>query len=136
MPRGLNRVSLIGLVGQAPEVKYTPSGTTVANFSLATNDARKDDSGKWVEQTEWHKLVAFGKTADVVKEYVEKGSKLYIEGKLQTRSWEDKNGNKKYQTEVVVNQLIMLDSHKKDDAKPSGRSAEPVVDNDNDDMPF
>ena len=114
MPRGLNRVMLIGQVGNDPEVKSTPGGTTVANFSLATNDARKDASGAWVEQAEWHKISSFGKTADVVSNYVKKGSKLYIEGKLQTRSWEDKNGSKKYMTEVVANQIIMLDSHGKE----------------------
>jgi single-strand DNA-binding protein len=107
--KSVNKVILIGNVGKDPEVKYTPSGTAVANFSIATNDRFKDKEGQWQDRTEWHRVVAWQRTAEIVGEYVKKGSSVYIEGKLQTRSWDDKEtGQKKYMTEIWVNDLVLL----------------------------
>lgn len=114
MSRGINKVILVGNIGQDPEVRYLPNGGAVANVSLATSESWMDkNSGQRQEKTEWHRIVFFGKLADVVSQYVKKGSKLYVEGKLQTRKWQDQNGNDKYTTEVVVDgfsgQMQMLD---------------------------
>jgi len=106
---GVNKVILIGNLGSDPEVKYTPSGVPVANFSLATSETWNDKSGERQEKTEWHRLVIWRKLAEIAGQYLKKGSKIYIEGKLQTRSWDDQNGQKRYTTEVVVNDLQMLD---------------------------
>jgi len=112
MPKSVNKVILVGNVGKDPEVKYTPSGTPVAKFSLATNEKYKDRSGEWQERTEWHNIVAWQRLAEIVGEYVKKGAKLYIEGKLQTSSWEDReSGTKKYRTEIVARDLVLLGSH-------------------------
>jgi len=110
MARGLNKVMLIGNLGQDPEIKYSPSGTAIANLRIATTENKKGKDGSWEEQTEWHRVVMFGKTAETCKNYLHKGSKVYIEGRLQTRSWDDKDGQKKYMTEIVGFMLIMLDS--------------------------
>ena len=108
---GVNKVFLIGRLGQDPEVKFTQSGTAVVNFSLATSETWKDkDSGEKNEKTEWHKVVAWRRLAEICGEYLHKGSQVYIEGKLQTRSWEDQDGNKRWTTEVVANQMTMLGS--------------------------
>ncbi len=109
MARGLNSVTLIGNLGADPEIKYTPSGTAIANFTMATAENRKNQSGEWEEYTEWHRIVAFGRTAEVCKDYLHKGSRIFVNGRLQTRSWEDNSGAKRYATEIVVNDLIMLD---------------------------
>ena len=106
---GVNKVILIGNLGSDPEVKYTPSGVPVANVSLATNESWTDRNGERQERTEWHRLVIWRKLAEIVGQYLRKGSKIYIEGKLQTRSWEDQNGQKRYTTEVVANSMEMLD---------------------------
>ena len=109
MAKSVNKIILLGNVGKDPEFRATPGGMTVANFSLATTDRAKDQSGNWTDRTEWHNLVAFQRTAEIVRDYVKKGSKLYVEGKIQTRSWEDKtSGEKKYRTEVLVNELVLL----------------------------
>jgi single-strand DNA-binding protein len=109
MAKSVNKVILVGHVGKDPEVKYTPSGTAVANFSIATNDRFKDKEGQWQDRTEWHRVVAWQRTAEIVGEYVKKGSNVYVEGKLQTRSWDDKEtGQKKYMTEIWVNDLVLL----------------------------
>jgi single-strand DNA-binding protein len=109
MAKSVNKIILLGNVGKDPEFRATPSGTTVANFSLATTDRTKDQTGNWVDRTEWHNLVAFQRTAEIVRDYVKKGSKIYIEGKIQTRSWDDKtSGEKKYRTEVLINELVLL----------------------------
>jgi len=109
MARSVNKIILLGNVGKDPEFRATSGGATVANFSLATTDRAKDANGNWTDRTEWHNLVAFQRTAEIVRDYVKKGSKLYIEGKIQTRSWDDKNsGEKKYRTEVLVNELVLL----------------------------
>ena len=108
---GVNKVILIGRLGQDPEVKFTQSGTAVVNFSIATSETWKDkDSGEKNEKTEWHKVVAWRRLAEICGEYLHKGSQVYIEGKLQTRSWEDQDGNKRWTTEVVANQMTMLGS--------------------------
>jgi single-strand DNA-binding protein len=121
-----NKVQLIGRLGQSPEVKHLESGKTVANFSLATNEKYKNAKGELIENTEWHNLVAWGKTAEIIEKYVQKGSEIAIEGKLTSRSWEDKDGNKRYTTEVVVNELLLM-------GKPKGSSNYAKSD---DDLPF
>jgi single-strand DNA-binding protein len=111
MPKSVNKVILVGNVGKAPEVRYSPSGTPVANFSLATNERFKDRNDEWQERTEWHSIVAWQRLAEIVGEYVAKGSKVYVEGKLQTTSWDDRqNGERKYRTQVVARDLVLLDS--------------------------
>ena len=112
MPKSVNKVILVGNVGKDPEVKYSPSGTPVAKFSLATNEKYKDRSDEWQERTEWHNIVAWQRLAEIVGEYVKKGAKLYIEGKLQSSSWDDReSGTKKYRTEIVARDLVLLGSH-------------------------
>ncbi len=109
MARGVNKVILLGNVGKDPEIRTTQGGMTVASFSLATAERAKDQAGNWTDKTEWHNLVAFQRTAEIVRDYVKKGSQLYIEGKIQTRSWDDKeSGQKKYRTEILVNDLQLL----------------------------
>jgi single-strand DNA-binding protein len=111
MARSVNKVTLLGNVGKDPEIRSTAGGTMVANLTLATSDRQKDAQGNWQDRTEWHNLVAFTRTAEIVRDYVKKGSKLYIEGKIQTRSWDDKeSGQKRYRTEVIVNELVLLSS--------------------------
>jgi len=107
--KSVNKVILIGNLGKDPEVKYTPQGTPVAKLTLATNERYKDKSGEWQDRTEWHNVVLWQRLAEIAGEYLKKGSKVYIEGRLQTRSWEDKQTNqKKYMTEVVANDLVLL----------------------------
>jgi single-strand DNA-binding protein len=109
MAKSVNKVILIGNLGKDPEVKFTPGGTAVAKFSLATNERYKDKSGEWQDRTEWHNIVAWQRLAEIVGEYVKKGNKLYIEGRLQTSSWEDKqSGEKKYRTEIIAQDLVLL----------------------------
>lgn len=107
--RSVNKVILVGNVGKDPEIKYTPSGKCVAKLSLATNERYKDRNGEWQDRTEWHNLVLWQRLAEIVGEYVSKGSRLYSEGKLQTSSWDDKqSGEKKYRTEIIVDDLVLL----------------------------
>jgi single-strand DNA-binding protein len=108
MAKSLNKVQLIGHLGKDPELKYTPSGVAVANFSIATNESWKDQEGNLQERTEWHNIVAWRKLAEICGEWLKKGKRIYIEGKLQTRSYE-KDGVKKYITEIVADDMIMLD---------------------------
>ncbi|GAA4652377.1 single-stranded DNA-binding protein [Kistimonas scapharcae] len=112
MARGVNKVILIGNLGDAPDVRYTPNGNAVANLSLATSESWKDkNTGQPVERTEWHRIVLFGKVAEIAGQYLHKGAKVYIEGKLQTRKWQDQQGQDRYTTEVVVDingQMQML----------------------------
>lgn len=103
-----NHVQLIGHVGKDPEIKTFESGKKLASFSLATNESYYNDKGDKVEQTEWHNLVAWGKTADIIEKLVVKGKEMLIQGKLTTRSYDDKDGNKRYVTEVVVNEILLL----------------------------
>ncbi len=107
--KSVNKVILLGNLGKDPEVKYTPQGTPVAKFTLATNERFKDKEGQWQDRTEWHNLTAWARTAEIAGEYLKKGSKVYVEGSLRTHSWEDKqSGQKKYMTEIVVNDLVLL----------------------------
>ena len=109
MARSVNKVTLLGNVGKDPEIRSTPSGVMVASFGLATSDRYQDAQGNWQDRTEWHNLKAFKRTAEIVRDYVKKGSKLYIEGKITTNSWDDKEtGVKKYRTEILVNELVLL----------------------------
>ena len=106
----VNKVILIGNLGKDPEVRYLENGTCVANYPIATSESYKDKKGNKVDNTEWHNIVAWSKVGEISEKYLKKGSRIYVEGKLQTRSWEGENGDKKYRTEVVINQLIMLGS--------------------------
>ena len=107
--KSLNRVQLIGNLGKDPEVKYTPQGTPVAKLTIATNERFKGKDGEWQDRTEWHNVVLWQRLAEIAGEYLKKGGKVYIEGRLQTRSWDDKtSGQKKYMTEVVGSDLILL----------------------------
>lgn len=109
MAKSVNKVILLGNVGKDPEIRSTPSGTMVANLTLATSDRFQDAQGNWQDRTEWHNLVAFKRTAEIIRDYVKKGSKLYVEGKIQSRSWDDKQtGQKRYKTEIIVNDLSLL----------------------------
>jgi len=106
--RSLNKVMLIGNLGKDPEIRFIPSGTAVANFSVATTESWTGKDGNKEEKTEWHKIVAWGKLAEIINQYLSKGERVYIEGRLQTREWEDRDGNKRWTTEIVANQMIML----------------------------
>jgi single-strand DNA-binding protein len=109
MAKSVNKVTLLGNLGKDPEIKFLPSGQAVANFSIATTDRYKDKAGEWQDRTEWHNVVAYARTAEIVRDYVKKGNKLYVEGRLTTRSWDDKDtGKKVYRTEVVVNDLVLI----------------------------
>ena len=108
--KSVNKIILIGNLGQDPELRYTSSGVAVASFSMATSESWKDQDGNVQEKTQWHKLVAWRKLAEIVGEYLKKGSKVYVEGRIQYRSYDDKNGVKRDVTEIVVDQMLMLDS--------------------------
>ncbi|HYN78191.1 MAG TPA: single-stranded DNA-binding protein [Lamprocystis sp. (in: g-proteobacteria)] len=126
MSRGVNKVILIGNLGNEPDVRYMPSGDAVANVSIATSESWKDkNTGETQERTEWHRVVFFGKIAEIVKQYLHKGSKIYVEGKLRTRKWQDKEGVERYSTEVIVDisgSMQMLDG------RPGGGSSVPFDD--------
>jgi single-strand DNA-binding protein len=146
MPKSVNKVILVGNVGKDPDVRYSQSGTPVANFSLATNERFKDRSGEWQDRTEWHNIVAWQRLAEIVGEYVAKGSKVYVEGKLQTTSWEDRqSGERKYRTEIVARDLRQLGprgnaggdhqrpTHDENQDQPSHAGSGEIVDQD---IPF
>ena len=119
MARGVNKAILIGNLGNDPEVRYTPSGSAVASISLATSETWRDkQSGEVQDRTEWHRVVFFNRLAEIIGEYLHKGSKIYIEGSLRTRKWQDKNGVDRYTTEIIANEMHMLDS-KSASAAPS-----------------
>jgi len=106
--RGVNKVILIGNLGKDPELRYLPSGQAVTKFSLATGSRWKDKDGQWQDRTDWHNIVAFGKTAEICNEYLKKGRQVFIEGKIQTRSYDDRDGNKKWITEIIAQSMQML----------------------------
>lgn len=108
--RGVNKALIIGSVGKDPEVRATAGGDCIVNLSVATSESWKDKQGNKQESTEWHRVSAFGKLAEIIRDYVVKGSKVYIEGKIKTRKWQDKDGKDQYTTEIVANELQMLDS--------------------------
>ena len=111
MARGVNKVILVGTLGADPDTRYTPSNAAVTNLSIATNESWKDkQSGEQKEKTEWHRVVMFNRLAEIATEYLRKGSQVYIEGKIQTRKWEDKEGKDRWTTEVVANEMQMLGS--------------------------
>lgn len=107
--RGINKVTLVGNLGKDPEVQYLESGIPLAKVTIATNERYKDKAGNWQDQTEWHNIVLWRGLAEVAEKYLKKGSMVYLEGKLRTRSWDDKDGNKRYTTEIVGDNLLMLD---------------------------
>ena len=122
MARSVNKVILVGNVGKDPEMRSTGGGTPVASFTLATSDRFQDGQGNWQDRTEWHNLKAFKRTAEIVRDYVKKGTKLYIEGKITTSSWDDKEtGQKRYRTEILVNELVLLSG--RDDGSGPSRSS-------------
>ncbi len=123
MARGVNKVILVGNLGGDPELRYTPAGTAVATFSVATSESWKDKDGNAQERTEWHRIVVWSKLAEIAGEYLKKGSQVYLEGRITTRSWQDKDGVKKYMTEVVAQNFLMLG--RKADGSGSRESAEP-----------
>lgn len=130
----VNKVILIGRLGKDPDIRRTSSGTPVASFSLATSERYNDRNGQKQEKTEWHNIVVWNKLADLAGQYIKKGSFVYIEGKLQTRSWDDKNGNKRYTTEIIGNVLQFLDSKSNDNEdKNYNPEPQPIVE---DDLPF
>jgi single-strand DNA-binding protein len=147
MARGVNKVILIGNLGKEPEMRYTPNGVAVANLTIATSESWKDKtSGENVERTEWHRIVMFQRLAEIAGEYLHKGSKIYIEGRLQTRKWQDKtSGQDRYTTEIVADSMQMLDSKggaggapstEKSSASSSPTETAPALDTFDDDVPF
>jgi len=120
---GVNKVILIGNLGRDPELRYTPGGQAVGNFPLATSEKWRDREGNMQDRTEWHNIVVWGRQAETAKEYLVKGRSVYIEGRIQTRSWEDKEGNKRYTTEVIAARLQFLGG--RDSGAPSGSSGGP-----------
>lgn len=149
MARGVNKVILIGNLGSDPEVRYTPSGSAVANVNLATSETWRDkQSGELQDRTEWHRIVFFNRLAEIVGEYLRKGSKIYVEGSLRTRKWQDKNGVERHTTEIIANEMHILDSrsggqgahagheeHKKE-LVTEASGAPHIDDNFEDDIPF
>ena len=145
MSRGVNKVILVGNLGQKPEMRYTATQTAVANLSIATTESWKDkESGENRDKTEWHRVVFFGSLAEIAEKYLDKGSTVYVEGKIQTRKWQDKDGNDRYTTEVLGNQLTMLGSRSSSDSsnQTDNSSNTPFPDDDSgeglsdDDIPF
>ena len=145
MSRGVNKVILVGNLGQKPEMRYTATQTAVANLSVATTESWKDkESGENRDKTEWHRVVFFGSLAEIAEKYLDKGSSVYVEGKIQTRKWQDKDGNDRYTTEVLGNQLTMLGSRSSSDSsnQTDNSSSTPFPDDDSgeglsdDDIPF
>lgn len=118
--RGVNKVILLGTLGRDPEVRTTSNGSVVAGMSVATSETWKDkQSGERKEQTEWHRVSMFGRTAEIARDYLHKGSKIYLEGRLQTRKWQDKEGKDQYTTEIIANEFQMLDSKREDGGQPA-----------------
>lgn len=133
---GINKVILVGNLGADPEIRYTPSGMAVANFRLATSETRPNKEGQKETKTEWHRIVTFGKLAEICGEYLSKGKQVYIEGRIQTRSWDDKDGNKKYITEIVANTMQMLGSKDSSASASHEGPGEELPPSDIDDVPF
>jgi single-strand DNA-binding protein len=120
MAKSVNKVILIGNLGKDPELRFTPNNVPVASFTVATNERYKDKDGNWQDRTEWHNIVAWQRTAEIANEYLKKGRQVYLEGRLQTRSWDDKQtGEKKYRTEIVVSDLVLLGGAREGDAAAS-----------------
>lgn len=123
MAKSVNKVILLGNVGKDPEIRSTGGGTMVANFGLATTERSKDGQGNWQDKTEWHNVVAYGRVAEIIRDYVKKGHKLFIEGRLTTRNWDDKDSGKKmYRTEIIVNDLSLLSGREEGSSGAGGYS--------------
>ena len=137
---GINKVILVGRLGRDPEIRYTPSGAAVANFTMATSEEWKDrETGEKQERTEWHKIVAWRRLGEICGEYLHKGSLVYIEGRLQTRPWEDRDGNKRSTTEIVAQTMQMLDSAAREarsDVRDDAFAVEEPISIPEDDIPF
>jgi single-strand DNA-binding protein len=148
MARGINKVILVGNLGADPETRYMPSGSAVTNLRLATNERRKDrQSGEFTDVTEWHRVVMFDKLAEIAAEYLRKGSQVYVEGKIRTNKWQDKDGNDRYTTEIIANEMQMLGGRGGGGGSFGGGSQqqgggggsappEPATDDFDDDIPF
>lgn len=140
----INKAILVGRLGRDPEIRYTPSGVAVANFTVATSEKWKDkNSGEMQERTEWHRVVAWRRLAEICGEYLNKGRQVYIEGRIQTREWEDNDGNKRYTTEIVANEMKMLGSRETGGQYQQSGPATvpeydgpPLADDQDDDIPF
>ena len=131
----LNKVMLIGNLGKDPEVRYTPAGVAVASFNLATGERFKNKNGEWEERTEWHRVTLWSKLAEIAGEYLAKGKTVYIEGRLQTRKWQDNSGNERYTTEIVGEKMQML-SPKGETRRGGDTSSEPVSGGGYEEPPF
>ena len=116
---GVNKVILLGNLGKDPEVRYTPQNMAIAKMTLATGERKKDASGNWVDHTEWHRVVAFGKQAELIQKYLKKGSSVYFEGRIRTQKWQDKEGKDRYTTEIIADTMEFVGS-KRDGARTSG----------------
>jgi len=144
MARGINKVILVGNLGQDPETRYMPSGSAVTNFTVATNESWKDkQTGEQKERTEWHRVAMFNRLAEIAAEYLRKGSQVYIEGKLRTRKWQDRDGNDRYTTEIIADEMQMLGGRggggsapMRSESESSGRPPQPPDDDFDDDIPF
>lgn len=139
MARGINKVIIVGNLGNDPETKYTDGGAAITNVSVATSESWKDkQSGQTTEKTEWHKIVLFNRLAEIAGEYLRKGSKVYIEGKLQTRKWQDQSGQDRYSTEIIATEIQLLDS--KEERPQNNQAKSPAAKTDHaafdDDIPF
>ena len=126
----VNKAILVGRLGRDPETRYTNSGNCVANFSLATDETYKDSSGEKQKKTEWHNIVVWGKQAEIAQQYLAKGSLLYVEGRIQSRKWEDREGKTRYTTEIVVSNFQMLDSRRQAETVPASAETQ------DEDIPF
>jgi len=138
MSRGVNKVILVGNLGQDPEVRSTTNGSAVTNITVATTESWNDkNTGQKQEKTEWHRVVFFGRLAEIAGQYLSKGRQVYIEGRLQTRKWQDKNGQDRYTTEIVANEMQMLGGGEKKEQPQAGYNSAPVDGDDfDDDIPF
>lgn len=136
MAKGINKVLLIGYLGADPEMRYTATGTPVCNFRLATNESYKDRDGNQQDKTEWHSIVAWQKLAEICGQYLTKGKQVYIEGKLQTRSWDDPDGNKRYKTEIVAREVQFLGGPSGGSGQGSGGGDYAPPPMGDDDIPF
>lgn len=137
--RGVNKVILIGNLGKDPELRYSPSGQSVTKFPLATGSKWKDKDGQWQDRTDWHNIVAFGRTAEVCNEYLKKGSQVYVEGRIQTRSYDDRDGNKKWITEIIAQSMQMLGRKGEPEAEVAEETGQPMAEEtktEDDDLPF
>ena len=138
---GVNKVILVGNLGKDPEVRHLDNGIAVANFSLATTESYTNKQGERVNQTEWHNIVLWRGLADVAEKYLKKGNSIYVEGKISTRKWEDKEGNTRYSTDIIADKMTMLgsksdNSNTSTESRTSSTEPKPSEDSENDDLPF